>query len=1267
MLPLYLFEKAFAATPTAVIFVADDHLASGETSLVRITFSEAVTGFDLADLTIGSGTLGGLTNYDNINYTATLTPPLSNFSGPFHISLDHSGVTAAGVAGNGTTISNNYFVDTVGPSVTSVDVPANGTYGAGEDLNFTVNMDEVVFVTDTPTISIVVGTTTVYATYAGGSGSNALRFRYTVQTGLSDSNGITIGALSLNGGSIMDEAGNAAALMFNNVGSTANVLVNAIAPTITSMSPASGPTSGGTTVTLTGTNLTGATAVKFGATAAASYTVNSATSITATAPAGSLGTVDVTVTTSGGTSATSAVDQYTYMSMAAPTIVGLSPISGPTSGGTTVTLTGTNLTGATAVKFGATSASYTVNSATSITAIAPAGSAGTIDVTVMTSGGTSATSAADQYTYLAEPTITSMSPTSGPTSGGTIVTLTGTNLTDATAVKFGATAAASYTVNSATQITATAPVGSAGTVDVTVTTSGGTSATSAADQYTYLAEPTITNMSPTSGPTSGGTIVTLTGTNLTRTTGVTFGGRAATSYTVNSAMQIMATAPAGSAGTVNIVVTTPGGTATLMGGYTYFMAEPTITSVSPTSGPTSGGMIVTLTGTNLTDATAVKFGATAASYTVNSATQITAIAPAGSAGTIDVTVTTPGGTSATSAADQYTYHAEPTITNMSPTSGPTFGGTIVTLTGTNLTDATAVKFGATAASYTVNSATQITAIAPAGSAGTVDVTVTTPGGTSVTSGVAQFTRFVVTYAISPLSDEALNALTAGYASGMQETKTVNLTRTGSGDLVSLTTTLGGTNASSFTITQPTVTTLNGGKPSTTFTVKANDELAAGTYKATVTVSASGMTPVTFNVTQVVNSGSSGGTTPVGTTPLASTHLDIDQNGIMIDSAKIDSSKPSVTLEVTPKDGFAYVSIPASILTSIEGKNATFFIEIKTPYGSYQVPVNLASLIPGLKDLLAKNNVNNDDISFKITLTDKSGDKDIQAVFANSLPNAQAMGAIVDFHIYIINTKTGQAIGTVDKFSKALTRVIPMPKSVGGMPAQWGAFRYNVTTKKLEFVAAEKKQIDGVWVVKISSYSNSVYVVAQNTVSFVDVQQHWSQSDVDLAAAKGLVEGVGGGLYDPNKALTRAEFTAMLVRALGRGTSDKYISPYNDVRPGTWYSGEVSIAKELGLLAFVKENSFSPNQPLTREEMASMLAAVAGLEQLPISKEPVSLNGFKDIGNADTAYLEDLRLMVKLDIMTGTGANTFDPKGESTRAQAAVVFIRMLQTMGSIDR
>jgi len=178
----------------------------------------------------------------------------------------------------------------------------------------------------------------------------------------------------------------------------------------------------------------------------------------------------------------------------APAITSVSPNSGPTTGGTSVTITGTNFTGATAVSFGGTAAtSFTVNSATSITATSPARSAGTVDITVTTSGGTSSTSAADQFTYTAAPTptpapaITSVSPTSGPDTGGTSVVITGTNFSGATAVSFGGTAATSFTVNSGTQITATSPAHAAGAVDIRVTTSGGTSAITAGDQFTYTA------------------------------------------------------------------------------------------------------------------------------------------------------------------------------------------------------------------------------------------------------------------------------------------------------------------------------------------------------------------------------------------------------------------------------------------------------------------------------------------------------------------------------------------------------------------------------------------------------------------------------------------------------------------------------------------------------------------------------------------------------------------------------------------------------------
>ena len=177
-------------------------------------------------------------------------------------------------------------------------------------------------------------------------------------------------------------------------------------PTVSAVNPASGPVAGGTSVTITGTNLTGAALVHFGTSAATSLTVVSGTEITATSPAGSAGTVDVTVTTPSGTSATSSSDQFAYEAspppppVGAPTVTGISPSSGPASGGTSVTITGTNLTGATSVDFGTGAAtSFAVVSDTKITAISPAGIAGTLDVRVTTPAGTSATGSADQFTY----------------------------------------------------------------------------------------------------------------------------------------------------------------------------------------------------------------------------------------------------------------------------------------------------------------------------------------------------------------------------------------------------------------------------------------------------------------------------------------------------------------------------------------------------------------------------------------------------------------------------------------------------------------------------------------------------------------------------------------------------------------------------------------------------------------------------------------------------------------------------------------------------
>nr|WP_260619681.1 Ig-like domain-containing protein [Pseudomonas sp. B11D7D] len=227
--------------PTATsVQVADTALKAGQTTTVTITFNEAVTGLTTTDFSVANGALSNLSSSDGgLSWTATLTPDADVTDATNLITLDNTGYTdAAGNTGTGTTDSNNYAIDSKAPAVTSVSVPANGTYVAGDTLDFTVNFDETVTIDTTggtPRLAITLDTGgTVYANYLSGSGSNALVFRLTVANGQQDSSGITIGAnLQANGATLRDAAGNDTATTLNNVGTTTAVLVDAAPPQVT--------------------------------------------------------------------------------------------------------------------------------------------------------------------------------------------------------------------------------------------------------------------------------------------------------------------------------------------------------------------------------------------------------------------------------------------------------------------------------------------------------------------------------------------------------------------------------------------------------------------------------------------------------------------------------------------------------------------------------------------------------------------------------------------------------------------------------------------------------------------------------------------------------------------------------------------------------------------------------------------------------------------------------------------------------------------------
>jgi hypothetical protein len=563
--------------------------------------------------------------------------------------------------------------------------------------------------------------------------------------------------------------------------SPSDTYVYAPVPTVTNVSPNVGPTGGQNAVTLTGTAFdsnNGGSNANFVATDVLvdvtdigtspcpptptnpCFTVNTPTKITiGYMPAHAPGPIHIKVETVGGTSTASGADQYTYELL--PTVTSVSPPDGVLAGGNAVTVNGTGFTGVTVVKVGTTPVVFNFVSDTQITVASfPAGgSSGAVDITVKTPLGTSPASSADQYTYMPIPTVSKVAPNAGSTSGANAVTLTGTGFEvgafQATGVTVVGVGSPTFTVNSATSITIPSmPAGAPGTVDIGVTTGGGISLITASDQYVYVAAPTVRGVTPPNGPASGGNDVAVTGTGFEGTgyiaSEVFVGGTPLSPcpgppcFTVNSSTSItISSMPSEAVGTQDITVQTPGGTSlpSIADEYIY-EPVPTVTSLSPPDGILAGGNPVTVNGTEFTGASVVKLGTTSVPFTFVSDTQITVDSfPAGSSpGAVDITVTSPLGTSTTSPSDQYTYMPIPTVTKVAPSAGSILGTNAVTLTGTGFEvgafKATVVTIvGVSNPAFTVDSATSITIPSmPSVSASViVDITVTTDGGVSTTT------------------------------------------------------------------------------------------------------------------------------------------------------------------------------------------------------------------------------------------------------------------------------------------------------------------------------------------------------------------------------------------------------------------------------------------------------------------------------------------------------------------------------------------------------
>ena len=537
-------------------------------------------------------------------------------------------------------------------------------------------------------------------------------------------------------------------------------------PNPTAILPDQGYTYGDDSIIINGTGFTPSRppCVTFGGVDAGTTTVQDTgegyMQIYCSSPAHAVGTVDVVVTGPGGLSGTLPA-AFTYLAPPKPAPASVTPATGLTTGGTNVTIRGSGFSrdGVSQVYFGGVKATnvWLNTPATGdsyVTCTTPTHLAGAVDVMVVNFDGQSGTlSNGFTYTPAPAPTLTVIAPATGPSLGGTTVTINGTNFTQSgtTRVTFGGAEATSVQLVNAgygnLYITCRTPVHAAGAVDVTVINPTGESGTrSGGFTYTQAPAPTLSTRNPATGLSTGGTSVNISGGGFSQygTTRVAFDGVDATGVRVISGgyggLYVTCVTPAHAAGDVDVTVINPDGQSTTRTAwFTYTAAPaPTLGSLSPASGATAGGAPVTVNGTGFSPygTTRVTFdGIDATEVLVSSPIAVTCRTPAHALGAVGVTVVNGDGQSGTLEYG-FTYSA-PQVTGVAPAAGPAEGGTPVTVSGTCFAaSGVRVLFGDAEAAAVTVSGGDISCILPPHAAGVVDVTVINPDDSAGTSPAA---------------------------------------------------------------------------------------------------------------------------------------------------------------------------------------------------------------------------------------------------------------------------------------------------------------------------------------------------------------------------------------------------------------------------------------------------------------------------------------------------------------------------------------------------
>ncbi len=387
--------------------------------------------------------------------------------------------------------------------------------------------------------------------------------------------------------------------------------------------------------------------------------------------------------------------------------------------------------------------------------------------------------------------------------------------------------------------------------------------------------------------------------------------------------------------------------------------------------------------------------------------------------------------------------------------------------------------------------------------------------------------------------------------------------------------------------------------------------------------------------------------------------------IALDQKKLDEKleaagrKAVVTIPVPSGSDVAVGELTGQMVKNMENKEAV--LEIKTGMATYTLPasqINIDEVSAQLGSQVALK-----DIKVSVSIAEPPADT---VKIVQDTANKNSYQLVVKPVEFEITCTSGGKTVDVSRFNGYVERTVAIPDGIDPAKITTGIV-LNIDGT-FSHVPTQIIKIDGKYYAKINSLTNSTYSVIYNPISFTDVANHWAKDAINDMGSRMVVTGVGSSTYEPNRSITRAEFAAVVVRALGlqKGTTE---SAFGDVTLTDWFNGYVDTATSYSLITGYDSTSYGPNDAITREQAMAIITRtmkIAGMNvSLTDSEESAFLSKYTDGASISSYAREGAAACLKAGIITGTSATEISPKDCVTRAEVAVMVQRLLQKSGLI--